>query len=105
MVLCLAGRKVFAARALLREPTISSSGRSGAVVCILGWNCAADPDLVLSLLHCAALCCAVSCLQLRELLRLAPRNRQTMLFSATFNDDVQQLAGECCHSWWLLACT
>jgi superfamily II DNA/RNA helicase len=35
-------------------------------------------------------------LQLRELLRLAPRNRQTMLFSATFNDDVQQLAGEWC---------
>lgn len=33
--------------------------------------------------------------QLRELLRLAPRNRQTMLFSATFNDDVQQLACEC----------
>jgi hypothetical protein len=33
--------------------------------------------------------------QLRELLRLAPRKRQTMLFSATFNDDVQQLAGAC----------
>lgn len=32
--------------------------------------------------------------ELRELLRLAPRNRQTMLFSATFNDDVQQLACE-----------
>jgi hypothetical protein len=30
-------------------------------------------------------------LQLRELLRLAPKQRQTMLFSATFNDDVQQL--------------
>lgn len=31
------------------------------------------------------------CTQLRELLRLAPKQRQTMLFSATFSDDVQQL--------------
>lgn len=31
------------------------------------------------------------CLQLREILRLAPKQRQTMLFSATFNDDVAAL--------------
>jgi len=34
---------------------------------------------------------------LRRILRLLPRRRQTLLFSATFSDDVRRLAGELLH--------
>jgi hypothetical protein len=40
-----------------------------------------------------AACCAYILVneQLREILRMAPKQRQTLLFSATFNDDVAGL--------------
>eukprot|EP00879_Flechtneria_rotunda_P021737 GHRR01022921.1.p1 GENE.GHRR01022921.1~~GHRR01022921.1.p1 ORF type:complete len:358 (+),score=113.44 GHRR01022921.1:842-1915(+) len=48
-------------------------------------------DVPVPLFATEGACVYVAHVQLRELLRLAPKQRQTMLFSATFNDDVAQL--------------